>query len=137
MYRQNTIKFFLIKSYHDTELFPLLFISFVCLVFFVLLENFSLIWIRHHYRWKAANFELCSALIAIRSKGSLARHTYCDTGHLFIMVIFEEPWHSHLLPSALQWSCRYLFSRPVATGTRTPFSLQDERSKRLRQRRGI
>ena len=29
------------------------------------LENFSLIWRRHHYLWRAANFNLCSALIAI------------------------------------------------------------------------
>ena len=29
---------------------------FVCLGFFIPLEDFSLIWRRHHYRWKAANF---------------------------------------------------------------------------------
>ena len=33
----------------------------------------------------------------------------CDTGHLFIMVISEDPWHSHLMPSVWQWSCHYLF----------------------------
>ena len=26
-------------------------------------------------------------------------HTYCDTGHPFIMVISVDLWHSHLLPS--------------------------------------
>ena len=26
-------------------------------------------------------------------------HTYYDTGHPFIMVISEDPWHSYLLPS--------------------------------------
>ena len=35
----------------------------------------------------------------------LACNTYCDTGLLFIMVISEDPWHSHLLPSVWQWSC--------------------------------
>ena len=35
----------------------------------------------------------------LSSEGSLACHTYCDTGHPFIMVISEDPWHSHLLPS--------------------------------------
>ena len=35
------------------------------LLFLVPLENFSLIWRRHHYRWRAANFDLCSALLAI------------------------------------------------------------------------
>ena len=35
----------------------------------------------------------------LSSEGSLACHTYCDTVHPFIMVIFEDPWHSHLLSS--------------------------------------
>ena len=58
----------------------------------------------------------------LSSEGSLTCHTYCDTGHPFIMVISEDPWHSHLLPSVWQWSCHYLFLRPrsVATGIRTP-----------------
>ena len=38
---------------------------FVCLRFFVPLKNFSLICRRHHDRWRAANFNLCSALTAI------------------------------------------------------------------------
>ena len=29
------------------------------------LQNFSLMWRRHHYRWRAANFNLCLALMAI------------------------------------------------------------------------
>ena len=51
-------------------------------------------------------------------EGSLACHAYCDTGHLFIMDISEDPWHSHLLPSVWQWSCHYLFLRlrSVAAG---------------------
>ena len=35
----------------------------------------------------------------LSSEGSLACHTYCDTGHPFIMVISEDPWHSHLFSS--------------------------------------
>ena len=42
---------------------------FVCLLFFVPLENFSLIWRSHHCRWRAANFDLCSALMAIEQWG--------------------------------------------------------------------
>ena len=38
------------------------------------------------------------------SEGFQACHTYCNTGHLFIMVISKDPWHSNLLPS-----CHYLF----------------------------
>ena len=45
------------------------------------------------------------------SKGSLACHTYYDPGHSFIMVILENPWHSHLLPNVWQWSCHYLFKK--------------------------
>ena len=36
---------------------------------------------------KAANFDQCSALMAIEQSGSLACHTYWDTGHPFIMII--------------------------------------------------
>ena len=56
------------------------------------------------------------------SEGSLACHTYSDTGQSFIMVISDDPWHSHLLQSVWQWSCDYLFLRlrSVATGIRTP-----------------
>ena len=32
--------------------------------------------------------------------GSLARHTHWDTGHSFIKVISEDPWHSYLFPIA-------------------------------------
>ena len=49
-------------------------------------------------------------------------HTYySDTGHPFIMVISEDPWHSNLLPRVWQWSCHYLFLRlgSVAAWIRT------------------
>ena len=42
---------------------------FVCLELIVPLENFSLIWRRHHCRLRAANFDLCSALMAIEQWG--------------------------------------------------------------------
>ena len=42
---------------------------FSCLGVFVPLENFSLIWKRHHCRLRAANFDLCSALMAIKQWG--------------------------------------------------------------------
>ena len=32
-------------------------------------------------------------------EGFLAYHTYCDTGHPFIVVISEDMCHSQLLPS--------------------------------------
>ena len=95
---------------------------FNCLGFIVLFENSSLIWRRHHC------FEGLQILIYARhsrslsSEGSLACYTYCDMGHLFIMVISEDSWHSDLLPSVWQWSCHYLFLRlrSVAAGIQTP-----------------
>ena len=54
----------------------------------------SLIMRRHHCRWRTENFYLCSALTAIDQWGFLECNTYCDTGHPFIMFIFEDPWHS-------------------------------------------
>ena len=73
-------------------------------------------------RWRASNFDLCWHSWPLSSEGSLACHTYCDTGHPFIMVISEDPWYSHLLLSVWQWSCHYLFLllRSVAAGMRTP-----------------
>ena len=46
--------------------------------------------------------------------------TYCDTGHPFTVVIPEDPWHSHLLPSVWQLSLPVLRLRSVASGIRTP-----------------
>ena len=47
---------------------------FVCLGFIVPLENCSLTWRRHHYRWKwtVANFDLCSAHMTIGQWGFLS-----------------------------------------------------------------
>ena len=42
---------------------------FVFLGVFVPLENFLLLWSCHHYRWRAANFDLCSAIMAIEQWG--------------------------------------------------------------------
>ena len=46
-----------------------------------------------------------SALMAIEQWGFLTRHNYCDTGLALKIVISEDLWHSHLLPSVWQWSC--------------------------------
>ena len=87
------------------------------LQFIVPLENFFLlIWRRHHCRWRAANFDLCSPLMVIEQWGFFTCYTHCDTGLPFLMVISEDPWHSQLLPSVWQWSCHYLFLRlPIVT----------------------
>ena len=88
-----------------------MFVLFVCLGFIVQLENFSLKWRRHHCRWRLQILTYAQHSWPVSSEGSLTCHTYCDTGLPFIMVISEDPWHSHLLPSVWQWNCHYLFSR--------------------------
>ena len=61
---------------------------------FVSLENFSLVWRRHHCWWRAANFDLCSALLAIEQWG-------------FFSVL-------HLL-----WHGASVYNSPRTRGTRT------------------
>ena len=82
-----------------------------------------ILWRRHHCRWRAAIFfTYARHSWPLSSEGSLVCHTYCDKGHPFIMVIFEDLWLSHLLQSVWQWSCHYLFIRlmSIASGIRTP-----------------
>ena len=95
-----------------------------CLGFYVPLEDFSCI----HMETSPLPvkgfkfFYLTRHSWPLSSEGSLLCHTYCDMGHPFVMIISEEQWHSHLLPSVWQWSCHYLFLqlRSVAAGILTP-----------------
>ena len=99
---------------------------FVCLVFFVPLENLSLIWRRHHYRWRGANFELCLALMAIEQWGFFnvphplwhgaslynghlrgpVKHTYCRAlAEQLSLPVFTQVcrgWDSTSQPSAFK-----------------------------------
>ena len=45
------------------------YVLFVCFRIIVPLENFSLIWRRHHYRWRTASFDLFSVLMTIEQWG--------------------------------------------------------------------
>ena len=77
-----------------------LFYLFVCMFgIFVPLKNLSLRWRRHHYGERLQILTFARYSWPLSGEGSLACHTYCVTGHPFIMVISEDPWHSHLLPS--------------------------------------
>ena len=49
------------------------------------------------FQWRASNFDQCKAPMAIEQWEFFRCHIYCDTGHPFIMVISEDPWHSRLL----------------------------------------
>ena len=102
------------------------------------LENYSFIWRRNHCRWRAANFDLARHSWPLSSEGSMACHTYYNTGHLFIMVISESLWNSHQLPNVYQWSYHYLFydlCLSLLGFEHQTFRLRCQRSNPLRHRR--
>ena len=78
-------------------------------VLIVPLENRSLIWRRHHCRWRAENFELYSALIAIEQWGFFYVPHLLWHGSSVFKVISEDSWHSHPMSSVWQWNWIYLF----------------------------
>ena len=118
--------------------------------FIVPLENFSLIWRRHHNRWRAANFAHARHSLPLSSEGSLACHTSSDTGHPYIMVISDDHWYSHLLPfsSRAVTTCFYDlgpsrlgFEHPTLGKSRLGFEhptfrFRGERASPLRNHRG-
>ena len=67
-------------------------------------------------------------------------HTYCHTGHSFIMFISEDAWHLYSLLSVWQWSCHYLFYDLGLSrlGIEHPtFPLRGKRSNRLHHQRNF
>ena len=124
------------KYDHITFIHRLFVCFFVCLWFFVQSENFSLIWRRHNYWWKAANFDLCSALIAIEQWG------FFSVPHLL--------WHGASSPRTrdthTNWSafctgavstCFYDLGLSRLGFEHPTFSLRDARSNWLRHLRGL
>ena len=74
----------------------------------------------------------------LSGEGSLASHTYFDTGHPFIMVISEDPWHSHLLTIVWLLSCHYVYlfndlGQPQLGFEHLNFLFRGERTNWLRQ----
>ena len=107
--------------------------------FFLILEKnyFSFIWRRTGEGLQILTYTRHPWPLS--SESSLASHTQCDTGHPFIMVISENPWHSHLLPNVWQGSCHYLFydlSLLRLEFEHRTFRMRGERSNRLRHRGG-
>ena len=96
-------------------------ISTICFICLIPLENFSLIWKRHHYQWRATNFDLYSALMEIEQWG------FFNAPHLLWNGSTLENgnlrWPVTLLPVAEHWvrNCHYLFKRlrSVPIGDRT------------------
>ena len=101
---------------------------FVCLEFIVPIENFSLIWSSRHCRWRATNFDLCSALMTIEQWGffnvphRLRHGPTVYNGHLW--------GHVTLTPNAerlaMELSLPVLRLRSDATGD--PTRMRGERS---------
>ena len=85
------------------------------------IKNFSLIWIWHHYRWRAAKFVLYLALDrghwAVRVL-SRATPTVTRGIHLLFSSLRNHDTHNY----CRAWSCLYLLLqlRSVAAGIRTP-----------------
>ena len=99
--------FVLMRKY---DFFDLAFQMFICLGSFVPLEIFFTPLETTQLPVKGCKFWTVPETYG-RWDDSLACYTYCDKGHQFIVVICEEPWHSHLLPSVWQ----YVPSLPVLT----------------------
>ena len=111
-----------------TRVFCWVFLFFF-LGFYVPHESDSL-WRCRHYRWRTTSCDLHSTLMAIEHWGFYSMPHLLWHGHPFMMVIFEDPLHSHLLPSVWQWSWHYLFLRlrSVAAEIRAP-NLPRERER--------
>ena len=67
-------------------------------------------------------------------KGSLAWHTYCDAEHSHVMVISEDPWHSHFCGSFACFNdlglSRQWFEQPT-------IRMRGDRSNQMQHRRGF
>ena len=76
----------------------------------------------------------------LSSEGSSACHTnYHDTGHPFMMVISEDPWHSHLLlsfSSGAVTTCFHDLGLSQLGFEHPTFRLRGQRFNPLRQGRG-
>ena len=110
---------------------------FVCFFGLIVpLENFSLIWRRHHYRWRASNFDLCSALMAFFSVPHLLWHgASVYNGHFRGPVTFTCTY-CRALGSAAVTTCFYDLVLSRLGFEHQTFRLRGQRSNPLRHRRG-
>ena len=111
-------------------------LTYVCLfVIFVPLENFSLIWRRHHCRWSAANFDLCSALMVIEQWGFYSVSYLLWHGASVCNGYLRGPvtlTHCRAFDSEALITCFYDLGLSLLGFEHPTFRLQDERSNRLR-----
>ena len=122
------VVYWVVKIWHPNQYFSckqILFLTPTCIliyefllellfvwVYFVPLENFSLIWRCKHYRWRATNFHVCTALMTVE------QWSFFNVPHL----LWQGPTlYNGNLPGPVtlpfvaerlaveQWSCQYLF----------------------------
>jgi hypothetical protein len=116
--------------------------KFVYLLFYmyVSLKNFSLIWRRHHYRWRAANLGLCLALMAFEQRGI----TCCDTEPRFIRshpkdrrldASYDKQWDVDWIITGRYRSWRAIRSCTAPWGD--PHACRNKRLNRVRWDRKI
>ena len=125
------------QNYPDYNLFISSFpFMFVCFGFIVPLENFLLIWGRHDCLWRAANFDLCSTLLA--SESSLVCHTYCYSGIRPQWSPRTRDTHKYccMFSSGTVTTCFYDLGLSRLGFEYPTFRMQGKRSNRLRHRHG-
>ena len=85
---------------------------FVCLfAVFLPLENFSLTWRRHHYRWRRANFDLRSAIKSIEKWGFFS----VPPLQLLGASIYNGHLWGHMIPTPIVERWAVELSLPVLT----------------------
>ena len=108
----------------------------VSLGFIIPLENFSLIWRRHHYRWRAANFDLSMTLKAIEQWGFFSVPLLLLHGASVYNGHLRGPLTLTPIASRAVTTCFY-DSSLLRLGFEHPtFRLRGQRSNPLRHRRG-
>ena len=115
------------KAWHGGRLQPRL-IDY--LWFYVPLKNFSLIWRRHHCRWRAAKFRpMLGAQGLWEGRGSLSCHTCCDTGPRFFQFHPKDrPIQSLLTTHEGMWR---IYSNPDPHGSCSQEKCSQEKYKKI------
>ena len=100
---------------------------FVCLGFFISLQNFALIWRRYHHRWRAANFYLDARHSSSRTRDT---RTYCRafisgavTSYFYYLGLFLDLWscdikinRGHLLLGVSTLPSLAIFMQEILSG---------------------
>ena len=123
-----------------SEMFHL--ILFACLFGVNLpLDDFSLIWRRHHYRWRTSNFDLYLAFMVIEQWGFyIDKLWHCDKWYPIRMVISEDrDTHTccRAFGSGAVTTCFYDLGLSRLGFEHLTFYIRGERSNWLRHRGGV